>query len=80
MDELNAWDAEGFTEKQIMGICKEIYPVGEKAIGQCGRYIAELEPQIWMSDPFKLFVKNGLGLCYDIELPIGRRFQKAYYM
>jgi len=80
MEELNAWDAEGFTEQQIMAICKEIYPVGEFAAGTYGGYVAQLEPQTWIGDPFRLFVTTGQGLCYDIEKEVGYRFQRPYYM
>ena len=77
MDELNAWDAEGFTEEQIMAICKEIYPIGEEVNRS---YIAELEPTIWQGNSRKIYVAIGCGLCYDVEKAIGQRFHKAYYM
>jgi hypothetical protein len=80
MEELNAWDAEGFTEEQIMAICKEIYPVGEVVNYSYNAYVAQLEPQIWRGDPFKLLVTTGAGLCYDIEQEPGFRFQRPYYM
>ena len=77
MDELNAWDAEGFTEEQIMGICKEIYPIGEEVNRS---YTALTEPILWNDDPFRLYVARGCGLCYNGQNPIGQKFQKAYYM
>lgn len=80
MDELNAWDAEGLTEKQIMDICKEIYPVGSRVESTYRTYIANIEPATWDGHPRKIWVASGCGLCYDIEKPIGERFHKAYYM
>ena len=78
MDELNAWDAEGFTEEQIMAICKEIYPINE--LVNTGGYTALIEPTIWQGNSRKIYVASGCGLCYDVEKAIGQRFQKAYYM